>query len=313
MNGTRRAVLAALAASPFLAHAADTRVRRIASLCVGRIEPMRDALAAFGWEAGRNLQLEWRQVARYGPVEERNRAALDLLATRPELVTAETGACARAIVDAAPAMPVVAAVWDPVIEGFARTIARPGGSVTGLSFEAPRNFIVMLETLRMMLPGLRRMHSLATAPFHHDRAFAWVREEAARALGIEIAMHDVGSNEEAAQALRQVGHRRREAVYLFRTPGIDAVDVVRRALELRIALTYIEARSGALLACNYQHVDSLRTLASLADKILHGASPATLPFEMPTRLQLDINRATARALGIEIPAELLVRATALHG
>lgn len=312
MNATRRALVAALAASPVLLRASDGEMRRLGFLSVGRTEPLLKALASFGWEVPRNLHFSWRTVPRSGPVEQRATAARELLAAGPDVVAAETSGCARALVDAAPKLPVVAIVWDPVLEGFAQSLGRPGGSVTGVSFEAPKGFLFMMQTMRLMLPGLQRFHALATADFNGDPTFLWVRNEA-RALGVEIVPHDVGTVGEATRALHAVGDRRREAAFLFRVPGLDAAEVVRRAREARIALSYIEARTGALLACSYVHNDVPRTFASLIDKILRGASPATLPFEAPTRLSLEINRATAQALGIEIPPELLMRATAIHG
>lgn len=313
MNATRRALVAALAAAPVLPRAADPEVRRLASLSVGRAEPLLEALVPFGWEVGRNLQVASRMVPRSGAVGQRAAAARELVATAPHVVAAETSGCARAIVDAAPNVPVVATLWDPVLEGFAQTPGRPGGSVTGISFEAPKGYIFMLQTMRLLLPGLQRFHCLATADFNGDPVFQWVRREARSALAIEIVTHDVDTGPQAVKALAAVGDRRREAAFLFRIPGLAAADVIRRAREARIALSYIEARTGALLACGYAHADSLRTLASLVDKVLRGASPASLPFEMPTRVYLDINRATAQALGIAIPPELLMRATAIHG
>ena len=308
----RRAFLAALAMAPALVRA-DAAVRRVATLSVGQSgEPVRNALLPFGWEAGRNLRYEARVVQRYAAAPERAAAVRELLATRPEVVVTETGACTRAILDADPKVPVVAYLWDPVLEGFAQSLAHPGGSVTGVSAEAPRVMLFRIETMRLLLPELRRFHTLATPEFHADPVVAWIADAARSRLGVELVMHDVATLEQASDALGTVRDRRREGAFLFRVPHLDGPAVARRALQARVALIYAEARTGALLACNFHHADRLRSVAFLTDKILRGASPATLPFETPTRVQLDVNRTTARALGITIPPELLIRATNLH-
>ena len=314
MNRSRRHVIASIALAPLLATAAASRMRRLGFVSLGTPgEEMAKSLVPLGWEAGRNLRIETRVVARYGPAAPRDRLIREVLATKPEVAVAQSGACVRTLLQEAPALPIVATLWDPVREGFAKSLARPGGMVTGLSFEAPRAFLMMTDLLRLMLPRLERLHSLATPEFHADPLFLMMRDDARRQHGVELALHDVVDDAGASRALEAVGDRSREGLFLFRVPGVDGPALMQQAVRKRIAATYIEAKSGALLSCNPVHPNGSEAIASLVDKVLRGASPATLPFETPTHIAIQVNRATANALGITIPNEILVRASAIYG
>lgn len=313
MNATRRALLAWTLGCALPA-AAQERMRRVALLDpAGASKAIAAALAPLGWQPGRNLRFDPRVIVRNGDSAEYERAARDVIAMNPEVVVALGSQTVRPLIRMAPTLPVVASCWDPIREGFADSLARPGRSVTGLTYEAPRAFMLMVDTLRILLPRIERLHTLATPDFNHDPLFDVVRAEVRRDHRVEIVMHDVTSGAQALRGLAEVTDPRREAAFLRIPVAGERREVVREALRARIAMVNVEAESGALLACSPEHENVPRALAFLVDKVLRGASPATLPFARPTHLRLDLNRATARALGLAIPDELLVRATTIYG
>jgi putative ABC transport system substrate-binding protein len=220
-----------------------------------------------------------------------------------------------ALRNAAPSLPTVfILVAEPVESGIVHSLARPGGNVTGFSNFEGSIGAKWLELLKELSPSLNRvavLHNPQTAPF----AAVFVRsiEFGAQALGVEVVPAPVVDDIGIESAIAAIG----------RTPGGGLIGITdtfvndRRQLIIELAARHrVPAvygnRSftpdGGLLVFAADYRDLFRRAASYVDRILNGVKPGDLPVQQPTRFELSINMATARALGLEVPASLLARA-----
>lgn len=260
-------------------------------------------LGELGYAEGRNLN-----VITIAPVGVRGLpdAATRLIARRPDVLVAE-GPAVMALAAFANGIPVVGqGVLDPVGSGIAQSLERPGGNVTGLVTEGPDAADAALGLLRQMRPGLRRI-----ALLHSPGSYAPVqmREHAAKAkaAGLDWSAAPIGSIEDAERVLPALAG---EAAWLA-SLGHPRLwrPVLDKAHQHRIAT--VGSYPGALMGYSQAFSDAPRRMASIIDRILKGAKPANIPFELPDRPVFVLNRSTARRIGIEVPPEVLLRATEL--
>jgi putative ABC transport system substrate-binding protein len=284
-------------------------VKRIAVLASPADDPKEvlDALLPFGWRSGENLLAEARTIVRFAPVADMDAAVAALMATKPDVVVTSERERVSAVLRATRTIPVVAILYDAVREGFAQSLSRPGGNVTGLSVGGPQAFIMQLEALSAMLPGLRVLHAMGAAAMHRDSLVQQVRAELHRDRGFEFIAHDVTTNLQAQAVLASVKDGTREALIVNRAPGLDMRDIALRARAARVATVGGDAEAGILVAAAPPPARYFDRFAAILDKVLRGADPATTPFEQRTDLGLEINRTTAAALGIAIPADVGLR------
>jgi putative ABC transport system substrate-binding protein len=271
------------------------------------------ALAALGYEVGRNLELDV-QVGSDG-LHSMPGLAAQLVARKPDIVFTQGTPATRAIANASREIPVITSVADPVGSGFARTLARPGGNVTGLSQGAPEVAQKTLEILRLLVPRLARL-AILRREGSFDVEFARHMEHAAAAARIEpvaVTVRDSG-------LLRTVAGLRAQstpAAY-FAMPIDEASQrpVAAEALHLSIATATPDEAAverGLLLNLTAAQLDLYERSAALIDRIARGAKPADTPFEYPLRYATTLNRATAAGLKLTIPAEVLLRVDRLVG
>jgi putative ABC transport system substrate-binding protein len=309
-NGRRRRclVFAALAGATLGVHAAPGS-RRLALLGGPADDPadFTEALLPFGWRVGDNLRIEARTIARFAPAGEMDAAVTALMATRPDVIFTTERERVSAVLRATRTTPVVAILYDAVREGFAHSLSRPGGNVTGLSVGGPQAFIMQVEALSAMLPGLRVLHAMGAAAMHRDSLVQQVRAELHRDRGFEFVAHDVTTNLQAQAVLASVKDSAREALIVNRAPGLDVRDIALRARAARVATVGGDAEAGILVAASPPPARYFDRVTAILDKVLRGADPATTPFEQRTDLGLEINRATATALGIAIPTAVALR------
>jgi putative ABC transport system substrate-binding protein len=198
---------------------------------------------------------------------------------------------------------------DPVATGVVASLARPGGNVTGMSSTTAELGGKLLELVREVLPGIKKIGVLwnRTDPF--SKPFLKQIEEPAAREGIEISAVGVTSAAEYDGAFAALLKLRAEAVVI--QPSLQRPQVVELALKHRLAPFAPSspfADDGALLAYSAKLTDVYRTLAVYVDKILKGAKPADLPIQQPTVFELAVNQKTAKALGLTIPRSILARA-----
>jgi len=269
-------------------------------------------IRALGYVEGRNLVLERRSAegkpGRYeGIVAELVGLKMDAI------VTAGGGAPVRRAMEIAGTIPIVLlGASSPVKFGLAQSLARPGGNVTGLTFDTgPENEAKRLQLLKEVLPKVSRVSYLATKAVWED-----VTGEAARrgaqALGIELVFAE-HKPENLEETFATIARQNPDALFVASTAAMYAQrgQIVAFARKARLPDTYLFAEmpeAGGLMSYGVNAPDLGRRAAHYVDKILKGAKPADLPIEQPVKFELIINLMTARTLGITIPQSLLIRA-----
>jgi putative ABC transport system substrate-binding protein len=201
---------------------------------------------------------------------------------------------------------------DPIAAGFAISLARPGGNVTGVFLDQSEVSAKQLQFLKEIVPGLSRVAVLWDAPIapaQHDAV-----EIAGRQLGLTLSSIVWRGPEALTGALQLATHDGAQAPVVLSTPRIFdlyrplVADVALKNRLPAVSLTANFAQVGLLVTYGPAQRDMYRIAASLVAKILDGARPADLPIERPARFVLAINLKTAKALGLTIPQSLLLRA-----
>jgi putative ABC transport system substrate-binding protein len=201
---------------------------------------------------------------------------------------------------------------DMVAAGFAASLARPGGNITGISLMSPDLDGKRQDILIEAVPGARRIAALAdsnVATLRHLQAL----EEAARAHGKELLVVRAAKAEGLVPAMNDANTRGTGALNVLSSPMLflNRRVILERAAELRLPAVYQwpeMAEEGGLLGYGPRFVEVFRQRARMVAKILSGAKPADLPVEQPTTFELVINLKTAKAIGHEVPAGLVLRA-----
>ena len=289
----------------------------LASEAVARpyVESLRDGLGKYGLVDGSTLRL----VVRYADARPERLADLVRdLATQGSRVIVTSGTTA---VDAArlsaPELPIVmAGSADPVLMGFARNLARPGGRVTGISILAGEIIGKQLQLLKEAVPAARTFAVFLQAANPGNLEFRKAFDDTSHALGVRIDVTDIRAVEEFPAAFDLAVQHSADGAYVLQDPAFDAhrETIFRLALERRLPTVSGHlgwARAGALLAYALDFVDVWRKSARYVSEILRGADPAMLPIEQATTFQLAVNMRTARALRLSLPASILSRADEL--
>ena len=207
---------------------------------------------------------------------------------------------------------VFAAASDPVGTGLVASLARPGGNVTGLSLQFTDLAGKRLELLRTVLPDLRRLAILVNASSPATALEVAEVHAMAGTFGLEVVAPEVRRPEDIAPAFEALKGRV-EALYVVNDPLVDTNRVRINTLALAARLPTLHGdrehvAAGGLMSYGASFTDLFRRAGDLVDEVLHGAKPADIPVEQPTKFDLVINLTTAKALGLEIPPTLLARA-----
>ena len=196
---------------------------------------------------------------------------------------------------------------DPVGTGLVASLARPGGNVTGLSIQQTDLAGKRLELLREVVPGLRRLAIMANVGNPAAVLEMGEVQAAARTLGLEVATFEIRRAEDIAPAFEALKGRA-DALYVCSDPLVitNRIRINTLALGARLPTMYgireyVEA--GGLMSYGPNFPDLFRRAADYVDKILRGAKPADIPVEQPTKFDLVINLTTAKALGLDDPAD----------
>jgi len=267
-----------------------------------------EALARLGWVEGKNLVIERRFGGSTG--EQIASAAAELVAWRPDVIVALGTIDARPVLALTRAIPIVVVTSaDPVGQGLGTSLARPGGSVTGIA--APTGELVpkLLELARDLIPGADRVSLL-----RNPEGPGNVEPPAAvgAALGLKIAIRGASRPDELDAAFAAAASDGDRAMVVQMSPLTfeERWRVAGLAAHFRLPAVYPVrdyAEAGGLLSYGPVLSDNFKRCAALVDKILRGASPAELPFEQPTHYELVVNLKTAKALALTIPPSILVR------
>jgi putative ABC transport system substrate-binding protein len=268
-------------------------------------------LRELGWIEGRNVAIEVRWAQ--GRSERFAEIAAEFIRLKVDVILTHTTPPVLAAKQATSVIPIVfATAGDPVGSGVVASLARPGGNVTGLSSQGTDTVGKRLELLREVVPGLRRLAIFANV----SSAFAVLEvnevHATARTIGLEVATFEIGRGEDITTAFETLkGHA--GALYVVLDPVMNSNRVRINTLALGARLPTMHTvrelvEAGGLMSYGTNWPDQFRRAAGQVDKILRGAKPADIPVEQPTKFDLIINLTTAKALGLEIPPDLLARA-----
>ena len=234
--------------------------------------------------------------------------------SRVDVIVATGTPAYRALKQSTSTVPIVITVTtDPIRDGFAASLARPGGNFTGLSTGLAGFNPKFFELLKIAVPKLSRVAVLSSSfnPAHPPQIKEL--EAAARKLGMRVLQVNASAPDEIERGFAVMTRDHAEALIILGDAFFvqQIRQIAELALKHRLPSLYSApeyAASGGFMGYGQNIVDNFRSAATFVDKILKGAKPGDLPFEQPTRFYLVINRKTAKALGIAIPQELLLRA-----
>jgi putative tryptophan/tyrosine transport system substrate-binding protein len=269
-----------------------------------------DSLRGLGYLEGKNLILEYRWAE--GRPERFNDLAAELVRQHVDVIVASSQAAALAAKRATTRIPIVMVnAADPVEAALVATLARPGGNVTGLSQQiTPEIRAKQLQLLKELLKKASRvavLRSPTTAVGLRDY------ETAGRTLEVQVQLVDVRERDDLNRAFAALARERFDALIVPADPFLftERQRVAELAREHRLPAmcsTREFAEAGGLMSYSVRLSEQFRRAAIYVDKILRGASPATLPVAPPSQYELVINLKTAKALGLTIPPSLLLRA-----
>ncbi len=239
--------------------------------------------------------------------------ARELAAAKPDVIITNEQT-ALLVRQAAPTVPIVLNYsGDPVASGLAKSLARPGGNVTGLATLDQDTSPKLLELLLAVVPEPRRVAVLANLTVPSYAVVLRNLQNAARQLRVDLVSTEIRAAAEIDGAFARIAHEKLRGVVVL---GDTLVFTQRRqiadlALKYGVASIYPvreHVDAGGLLSYGVNLPDNFRRAAAYVDKILKGAKPGDLPIEQATTLELVINLKTAKALGLTIPQSVLLRA-----
>ena len=210
-------------------------------------------------------------------------------------------------------IPIVAVIGDPVAAGLVRSLARPGGNVTGIALQLDTLEVKNLQLLKEAVPAASRV-AMLWDPHNASSVPALKRlKDVAPTLGVTIQSLEAPSPDDYERVFATAQKQRADAVLVVNDSqfGIHERRLAQLAVKYRLPSMFSVIRdwdAGGLLSHATDVPHLFRRLAAYVDKILRGANPATLPVEQPTKFDLTINLKTAKALGVMIPPALLLRA-----
>ena len=275
-------------------------------------ETFRTALRELGYIDGQNVVVNARYAE--GTFERLPQLALELVKLGPDVIVAPGSAEVQAAKRATTAIPIVmVTVPDPVGLGFVKSLARPGGNITGLTSTAgPELHGKRLQVLRELAPGATRMALMVNPVAPATAGRVQSTEEAARVLGVQLRVVEVRASEELNGAFSTLKQHRIEALLVASNRLFAGVRVrlAELAAQARMPVMhdvreYVEA--GGLAAYGPSHPDLFRRAAGYVDRILKGQKPADLAVEQPTKFEFILNRKTASALGLALSPSLLAQ------
>jgi len=304
------------------ARAQNQRARRVGLLmAVAEDDPdvqqgltaFRQTLADLGWHEGSDLRFDYRWGG--GDTDRIRRYARALVELSPDLIVAHSTPPVVALLRETHSIPIVfLTVTDPLGQGLVKSLAHPGGNVTGFSVFMISLGAKWLELLKEVAPKMTRatiIFNPQTAPYYP--LYLDAIEQAAPSFSVEPVAVQIHNEADIERAITAVGDVRNGGLIILP----DSFNIVHRrkiidlvALYRLPAVYYFRyfATDGGMVSYGPDEIDLFRRAAGYVDRILKGAKPADLPVQQPSRFEMVVNLKTANALGITIPRELLLRA-----
>jgi putative ABC transport system substrate-binding protein len=265
-----------------------------------------------GYVEGKNLQVEFRWAE--GKYERLSGLAAELVQLKVDVIVAAGAQDIDAARKATSTIPIVMATSpDPVVSGFAKTLAHPGGNITGLT-----NFTVdispkLFEMLQSMVPKLSRLAVMMNPVNSSHAGVLQSVESAAQKAGVKVLPVEARSAVEIERAFSTMAQAKAGGVLVprdgFYIQQLDQIAILATKHRLPSISGYRQyAEAGGLMSYGQNAGESFRRAATYVDKIFKGAKPGDLPIEQPTTFELYINGRTAKALGLTIPQSLRISA-----
>jgi len=313
-----KALVGTAAVWPLLGHAQQReRMRRIAVLMnlaaddnegQARLSAFVQALSDLGWMNARDVQIDTCWGA--GDTDRFHQCAAELVARAPDIILAASASTMDPLLNRTRSIPIVfAQVPDPVGSGYVKSLARPGGNVTGFTqfdFSMAGKWLGLLKTIE---PGLTRAIVLRDVDMTGAGQFGAI-QTAARSMGVEVIPTGVRNRSDIENAVRDFARFPKGGLIVTGSaPAAAHRDLIitladRHRLPAIYPFRYF-AQSGGLLSYGPTTIDPYIRAAGYVDRILKGEKPANLPVQAPTKYELVINMKTAKALGLNMPRTLL--------
>jgi len=272
-----------------------------------------DQLGKLGYVEGKNLAIEWRFAD--GKYQRLPQLASELVKMNVEVIVAHSSPGTRAAQRATRTIPIVmTAVGDPVGSGFAKSLARPGGNTTGVALKFTDLTSRQLELVKALVPDATRVAMLMN-PANKETMPRNPKEiqRSAKQFGMQLIPVHARTTEEIRSGFVTMTRQGAQAVIIAGDAFYAGQSTLLAELALARRLPSIgwyrdHVKSGVLISYGTDTGFLYRAAALYVDRILRGAKPEKMAIEQPTRIHLAINRRTAKALGLTIPPDLLLRA-----
>jgi putative ABC transport system substrate-binding protein len=271
---------------------------------------IREGLRELGYVEGQNLLIEWRfddSVGRLAAL------ATELVGLKPDVIAAAGTQAARAAQQATKSIPIVMVASNPIGNGLVESLAHPGGNITGLSLLTPE---LSGKRLELLSQASAKPSAIAVIFNPDDPPAADALKEtldAARQAGLQVTALEARAPSDIAPAFEKIAQARPGALVILQSPlmSVQAGRIAELALQLKLPSISADprfAKAGGLMSYGPNVDRIVKNLATYIDKIFKGAKPADLPVEQPSKFELIINLKTAKALGLDIPPNLLLLA-----
>ena len=275
-------------------------------------EPLFDDLRELGYVEGQNIIIERRYAE--GRPERFQEFAAEMVRLKADLIITTTTPAALAARNATTTIPIVIpTAIDPVGTGLIASLAHPGGNITGGAILVGELAAKRLQLLKEVVPNLSRTGVLWNSANPANALALRETDGAARAIGVTLQSHEVKGPKDFEVAFARMAEERLDALFVLD----DALtiqygkQIADFAMQKRLPSVFSAkdgVEAGGLMTYGPRYSEMMRSAASLVDKILRGAEPASLPMAQPTAFDLVINLKTANAIGLTVPPPLLARA-----
>ena len=276
------------------------------------LESFRQGLREFGYVEGKNIFVEYRYAE--GKSDALAGLAADLVAQKLDVILTTTPQSSRAVIQASSTIPVVITGFDAVRIGMAKSLAQPGGNLTGLSSNSgPGQIGKRLELVKETFPNTKVVGLIMDPAAEMREETTDITKSAAKSLQLQIPLiyvKDPADIERSFDGLKKLGVN---ALHLPNGPitTLNSKQLIDLAVKYRVPAIFptgnlVEA--GGLMAYGVSFSDLYRRAAAYVDKILKGRKPADLPIEQPMKFELVINLKSAKQIGVTIPPNVLARA-----
>ena len=299
----------------------DARMRRVGILMPfsptdkeiqERVQAFKEELRKLGWTVGINVQFDERWTT--DNMDLIRAAAANLLELKPDVVVAIGGRVIPILMKLTSSIPIIVpGGTSPVERGWVKSLARPGGNITGFSQSELSIIGKMLQTLKEIAPNLSHVAMIYNPDNPAAAFFGQSFKDAAGPLAIQPIIAHVHDLADIEGVIKTSSERPNGGIFFAPdvTVGAHLEQIVAIVARYRVPSIYSEPLSvkiGGLVYYGTDRVDLYRRTASYADRVLRGEKPGDLPYQQPMKYQLVVNLKTAKALGLTVPLSLLARA-----